>query len=148
MKRGIMNIKKYEKAYAEAQAGGMSNDASHEFATDQATRETKAEREWTLLPENDTYDEQGISPIRARSVVQDKTVVAIVNIYYTDAETRDRCEANARLITSAPALLAEKTALLEALKVCADWLSRSARTDDQEIAQDARAAIAMAGGDK
>jgi hypothetical protein len=47
------------------------------------------------------------------------------------------------------ALLNAAPAMLEALKACADWLSRSARIDDQEIAQDARAAIAQAErGDK
>lgn len=52
----------------------------------------------------------------------------------------ERTPANARLIAEAPALL-------EALKACADWLARSARIDDREQAEDARAVIARATGD-
>lgn len=50
-------------------------------------------------------------------------------------------EANARLIASSPELLEE-------LQKCADWLARSTRVDDREIAADARAAIAKARGGK
>ena len=43
-------------------------------------------------------------------------------------------------------LLAERDAVLAQLQDCADWLARSARTDDREMAEDARAAIALATG--
>jgi len=59
-----------------------------------------------------------------------------------DHVTQQLQDANARLIAFAPELLA-------ALQVAADWLARSARIDDREIADDCRAAIAKAiGGDK
>lgn len=53
--------------------------------------------------------------------------------------TPEETEANAHLIAAAPDLLA-------ALEDCANWLSRSVRDDDREMAEDARAAIAKAKG--
>jgi hypothetical protein len=41
-------------------------------------------------------------------------------------------------------LVSNAKGLLEALTACADWLSRSVRRDDQDMAEDARAAIAKA----
>lgn len=51
----------------------------------------------------------------------------------------EHTEANAVLMAKAPELLA-------ALRTCADWLARSARVDDREQAEDARAVIAKATG--
>ena len=55
--------------------------------------------------------------------------------------TPEETEANAHLIAAAPDLLA-------ALEDCANWLSRSVRDDDREMAEDARAVIAKAKGDE
>jgi hypothetical protein len=49
-------------------------------------------------------------------------------------------EANARLISAAPELL-------QACKDAANWLARSVRKDDQECAEDLRAAITKAEGE-
>ncbi len=59
-----------------------------------------------------------------------------------DYWSKAQVESVANLVCSAPELLA-------ALQVAADWLARSARIDDREIADDCRTAIAKAiGGDK
>jgi hypothetical protein len=55
------------------------------------------------------------------------------------AEVQAAQEANGRALATVPMLL-------ESLKACADWLARSTRIDDREIADDARAAIAQAEG--
>ena len=49
-----------------------------------------------------------------------------------------------RLRAKLAASEASRAELVEALEDCADWLSRSTRTDDLEIASDARAALANA----
>ena len=49
-----------------------------------------------------------------------------------------------RLTGKLAASEAIRVELVEALEDCADWLSRSTRTDDLEIASDARAALASA----
>ena len=60
-------------------------------------------------------------------------------------ENWDRDQDGVRFATGK--LLAAAPDLLAMLETCADWLSRSARIDDREIACDARAAIAKAKGE-
>ena len=58
--------------------------------------------QFRLLAEENTYDENGITPIRVRPIVDLRgNVICKVNIHYPDLATRDECERRASLILTA-----------------------------------------------